>query len=362
MRPEPPRPGRASLPDSTEQQRYADQPGRSRTDQEQRRATAPDPVRPVEESAPGAVAVRRSRTRTWLLLAACLVVLALVGAGLVAARPSALFGTAAHPTAAPTTSEPAPPPVLAAADSDAPAPSAATIEAALTGLLADPNLGPHVRVSVVDASTGSELFANGPTDAMIPASTNKLTTAAAVLAARGGAYRIPTRVVAGANPGEVVIIGGGDPTLAAGKPTYAGAALLSDLAAQVKRVLGGTAPTKVIVDSSLFVGPSTAQGWDPDDLASGQTARITALMTDGGRSNPTKNSARFAKPDLAAGQAFARLLGLSNAAAVRAPRRWVPPPRPRRPSPATPARPAARWPRANSSAWCTRRRWCGWSR
>ena len=41
-----------------------------------------------------------------------------------------------------------------------------------------------------------------------------LLTAAAVLATRGPAYRIPTRAVAGATPGEVVLVGGGDPTLA----------------------------------------------------------------------------------------------------------------------------------------------------
>ncbi|MFJ6956031.1 hypothetical protein, partial [Micromonospora aurantiaca (nom. illeg.)] len=33
------------------------------------------------------------------------------------------------------------------------------------------------------------------------------------------------------------------------------AARLDDLAAQVRDALGGTAPTKVIVDSSLFSGP-----------------------------------------------------------------------------------------------------------
>jgi D-alanyl-D-alanine carboxypeptidase/D-alanyl-D-alanine-endopeptidase (penicillin-binding protein 4) len=73
----------------------------------------------------------------------------------------------------------------------------------------------------------------------------------------------------------------------------------------------------VIVDSSLFTGPVTAQGWDPDDLTSGQTARITALMTDGGRTNPAKNNSRAGKPDVAAGQALAKQLGLPNSAVVQ---------------------------------------------
>jgi D-alanyl-D-alanine carboxypeptidase/D-alanyl-D-alanine-endopeptidase (penicillin-binding protein 4) len=51
--------------------------------------------------------------------------------------------------------------------------------------------------------------------------------------------------------------------------------------------------------------------------SSGYVARVTALMTDGGRTNPKvvdPPSNRSINPDLAAGQAFARLLGLSPAA------------------------------------------------
>ena len=97
----------------------------------------------------------------------------------------------------------------------------------------------------------------------MPASTTKLITAATVLAARGPAYRIATRVVAGSAPGEVVLVGGGDPTLAINATgSYPGAARLDLLAAQVKKALGGTAPTKVTVDTSLFPGPVYGPGWD----------------------------------------------------------------------------------------------------
>jgi D-alanyl-D-alanine carboxypeptidase/D-alanyl-D-alanine-endopeptidase (penicillin-binding protein 4) len=92
----------------------------------------------------------------------------------------------------------------------------------------------------------------------------------------------------------------------------------------VRHALGGTAPTRVIVDSSLFTGPVYGPGWD-DDVTNGFGAAITALMTDGARTEPVtarKNfdemhgwAQRSPQPDLAAGRAFARLLGLSGAAA-----------------------------------------------
>ena len=64
----------------------------------------------------------------------------------------------------------------------------------------------------------------------------KLATAVTVLATRGPAYSIPTRAVAGPNPGEVILVGGGDPTLAVNENGYyRGAARLDDLAAQLRR-------------------------------------------------------------------------------------------------------------------------------
>jgi D-alanyl-D-alanine carboxypeptidase/D-alanyl-D-alanine-endopeptidase (penicillin-binding protein 4) len=255
-------------------------------------------------------------------LAAVLVVLVAATVGLVTFRPAGLFhsGTVAAPS---RSAVPAPPPspVLAAAGSDAPVPSADAIAAALRVSLADSRLGSHVAVRVVDVATGQELFAQNDADPTTPASAMKLATATAVLALRGPAYQLTTRVVAGANPGEVVIIGGGDPTLAINATgSYPGAARLDDLADQVKRALGGTVPTKVIVDSTLYSGSNLGPNWDPSDVDNGgQAARITALMTDGGRINPTKvppPSPRYPRPDLAAGQAFAKLLGVPTSAVV----------------------------------------------
>ncbi|NJC63754.1 D-alanyl-D-alanine carboxypeptidase/D-alanyl-D-alanine-endopeptidase [Planosporangium flavigriseum] len=211
-------------------------------------------------------------------------------------------------------------PVLAAAGSAAVAPTASGVAAALGPLLRDPALGAQTNVSVVDALTGQRLFDQNSGASIIPASTLKLLTAEAVLKARGPAYRLPTRAVAGANPGEVVLVGGGDPTLGAGEQrTYADSARLDQLAAQVKQALGGTAPARVVVDSSLFGPAATGPGWDSDIVSSGNASPITALMINGGRTTPAGphgTSPRTPTPDLDAGKAFAAALGVAPSAVV----------------------------------------------
>jgi D-alanyl-D-alanine carboxypeptidase/D-alanyl-D-alanine-endopeptidase (penicillin-binding protein 4) len=163
------------------------------------------------------------------------------------------------------------------------------------------------------------LFSADPDDLTIPASTTKLVTAATVLAARGPAYRLITRVVAGAKPGEVVIIGGGDPTLATrSNSLFPGAARLDKLAAQVKKALGGVKPTRVVVDGTLFSGPTLGPGWDSGLVSpEGQVARITALSINAGRIEPVHHlrgaDPRFTDPSDAAGKAFAKALGVPDA-------------------------------------------------
>ena len=74
-------------------------------------------------------------------------------------------------------------------------------------------------------------------DPAMPASTAKLLTAVAALTTLDPSDTLETTVVAGATPGEVVLVGGGDPTLSRTAPsqTYPGAPTVADLAAQVRR-------------------------------------------------------------------------------------------------------------------------------
>jgi D-alanyl-D-alanine carboxypeptidase/D-alanyl-D-alanine-endopeptidase (penicillin-binding protein 4) len=276
------------------------------------------PGTPASAPPDGLPAPRGRRTGLVAVLAA-MVVVVLAAAGLVITRPGPVdrwltrpSATTALPTARPT--EPTPGPVLVGLSADAPTPTPAGLKAAIDGLVGAAALGGRVDVSVRDMVTGDALYDHGGAVGTIPASTTKLTTAAAVLAARGQAYTITTRVVAGANPGEVVIVGGGDPTLSAGKNAfYPGAARLDLLAARVRKALGGTRPTTVIVDGTLYGGPVYEPGWDSDIPTSGFAAPATALMIDGGRLSPKGTpgyAERSSTPDLAAGRAFAKALGL----------------------------------------------------
>ncbi|WP_433388350.1 D-alanyl-D-alanine carboxypeptidase/D-alanyl-D-alanine endopeptidase [Micromonospora sp. KLBMP9576] len=273
----------------------------------------------------------RRRALPVVLVAALVLVLAAVGVAVV--RPGPVAGwlgaePAGRGTTAEQPAEPAPSAVLAGADPNAPMPTPEGVRAALAPLVGVPALGDRVHVSVADVTTGQPLFGRGEDDGTVPASVTKLVTGVTVLAARGPAYRIPTRAVAGVAPGEVVIVGGGDPTLAVDKKGfYPGAARLDDLAGQVRDALGGTKPTKVTVDSSLYSGPVFEPGWDDDIPTGGYGGPITALMTDGARSDVTRArkdhaagnhwAERVSQPDLAAGRAFARLLGVPDAAVKR---------------------------------------------
>ncbi|WP_250031529.1 D-alanyl-D-alanine carboxypeptidase/D-alanyl-D-alanine endopeptidase [Paractinoplanes maris] len=190
---------------------------------------------------------------------------------------------------------------------------------AIDPLVKSAALGTKVHVAVLDVASGDVLYARNADTMTTPASTTKLLTAAAVLDARGPSYRLSTRAVAGNAPGEVVLVGGGDPTLATTKnKLFPGAARLDLLAAQVKKSLGGVAPTRLLYDTSLFSGPETARGWDPSDISYGQVSRIQALMVNAGRIKPIHHEfggdPRSSDPANAAAKAFARMLGVPGSA------------------------------------------------
>ena len=188
---------------------------------------------------------------------------------------------------------------------------AAKLSAATRTALADPVLGGSVPGLVVDAASGAVLLNRAATTKVPPASTTKITTATAVFAVLSAQMRIDTRVVAGSRTGQIVLVGGGDPTLSAaapGRPTlYPNAARLSALAAAAKRALGRPV-TSIVVDTSLFSGPTLGPGWDAGDVPTSYGAPIEALMVDGGRP-ATGGDQRSDRPALEAGRALARLLG-----------------------------------------------------
>jgi D-alanyl-D-alanine carboxypeptidase/D-alanyl-D-alanine-endopeptidase (penicillin-binding protein 4) len=197
-------------------------------------------------------------------------------------------------------------------------PSAGGLAAVLAPVAADPNLGTFGgRIS--DAMTGQELWQVADEVPLVPASTNKVLTVAGALLTLDRQARLSTRVVAGSQnaQGPVVLVGAGDPTLSAAPPDqptwYRGAPRISDLVEQVRR--SGVTPTGVQVDTSLFSGPTMAQGWDSADVDNGDIAPIESAMIDAGRIQPTTvNSSRSRTPALDAGRELAKALGLDPGA------------------------------------------------
>jgi D-alanyl-D-alanine carboxypeptidase/D-alanyl-D-alanine-endopeptidase (penicillin-binding protein 4) len=213
------------------------------------------------------------------------------------------------------------PPAATAAPGIVPVAATATkptpdrLAATLAPFVADPNLG-ALTGRITDAMTGAQLWAQGADVPMQPASTNKVLTAAAALLALDRDARLTTRVMAGGQPGVVVLKGGGDPTLSAAPADqdtwYRGAARISDLADQVRR--SGIDVTTVQVDASAYSGPTMAPGWDPADIDGGDIAPMEAVMLDGGRTQPVSvESRRSTTPALDAGRALAVALKVDPA-------------------------------------------------
>jgi D-alanyl-D-alanine carboxypeptidase len=217
----------------------------------------------------------------------------------------------------------APGTVLSPAGSHGPLPSRKRLAAVLAPLIGAHPLGQHVGAVVTDLATGEVLFSRQARSPFVPASNAKLLTAVAALSTLGPSARFTTRVVAGAKPGSLTLVGGGDPTLAAGNPPrsdYPQPATLAALAASTARWLSAhhVRTVRLAYDASLFTGPSLAPGWTPGYISTGNVTPITALEVDQGRltrsgapqdaDDPNNFRPRSYAPATEAATAFAGLL------------------------------------------------------
>ena len=186
------------------------------------------------------------------------------------------------------------------------------MEAALAEGLTDKTLGKHVVAAVGDLGGDGPVWTHDD-DQFLPASTTKVLTTTAALAALGPDTTFTTRVVAGANPREVVLVGGGDPYLAS-RPltpeeeltTYPQRADVVTLAKDTARALSGRKRVRVVFDDSLFTGPTNNPQWRADYVPDDIVSPITALWVDRGAS-PT-GFGRSDDPSLTAAETFASAL------------------------------------------------------
>lgn len=182
----------------------------------------------------------------------------------------------------------------------------------------------NLQAQVRDASTSNVIFDRSGNVAARPASVQKLLIAAAALKALGPNYTATTRVYQDqTNKSVIYLVGGGDPTISRLKEgvqsVYRNAPKLDVLAAQAVRSLGGATVSKIVVDSSLYGGPSGEylSVWDQRGLTEGYQPYISALQVDGDRDNPAKLSSKRSKdPVKRAGDWFKKSLGAAATGAV----------------------------------------------
>lgn len=138
------------------------------------------------------------------------------------------------------------------------APESKALAGALDPLLKDPALGTRPAASVIDVTTGRHLYGSASGTGLTPASTTKIATAVAALSAMGTDHRLTTRAALEPDTKEVVLVGGGDPTLTAREKTQ-GSASLRTLAAGTAAALAdrGVREVTLSYDTTLYAGDET---------------------------------------------------------------------------------------------------------
>jgi len=159
------------------------------------------------------------------------------------------------------------------------------LRADLGRIFSDPALaGSQWSVEVLSLDRGDVLFELDPTRLVMPASNNKILTAAAALTRLGPEFRYETRLLAhgaveeGTLRGDLIVVGSGDPTTAPrfhdGDPFGVfreWAALLRERG--IHRIAGA-----IVGDGRAFPPPLIGRGWEWDDLAYGYAAPVSALQ------------------------------------------------------------------------------------
>ncbi|MEU9912579.1 D-alanyl-D-alanine carboxypeptidase/D-alanyl-D-alanine-endopeptidase [Streptomyces sp. NPDC051001] len=187
------------------------------------------------------------------------------------------------------------------------APTGPALADVLGPLLKDAALGSSRAAEVVDIATGKRLYGTGGGTALTPASTTKIATAVAALTAMGADHRLTTRADLEPGTQELVLVGGGDPTLTARKDAE-GSASLRDLATKAAEALKKDGVRKVTLsyDTTLYAG----SGIHPIGIDNANLAPVSALMADEGRTDDSTSglAVRAENPAQDAARKFAGFL------------------------------------------------------
>lgn len=181
-------------------------------------------------------------------------------------------------------------------------PSVTGLDRSIGKLTQSASLGGFSMV-VVDPVSEKTIFSDQVGIARVPASVNKVLTAAAALSSLGPNTRLATQTKLSGT--DLYLVGGGDPVL----PKAKGVNSLKSLAQ--KTILSLTSRNqkniKLFYDDSLFTGPSLGPGWKSSFPKLGVAAPVSALSVGGARISPG-SVVRVPNPARQTAQLFAQRL------------------------------------------------------
>jgi serine-type D-Ala-D-Ala carboxypeptidase/endopeptidase (penicillin-binding protein 4) len=147
----------------------------------------------------------------------------------------------------------------------------------------------HARwgVLIVDPARGDTLYARDAGKLLVPASNQKLLTAAVSLDVLGPDYRFPTPVLRTGElrdstlAGDLLIVGRGDPTVSdhvAGDAMFPLLAIADSLRSRGVRLIRG----RVLASGNAFPDANVGHAWEYDDLSTSSGAAIDELLFNEG--------------------------------------------------------------------------------
>ena len=135
-------------------------------------------------------------------------------------------------------------------------------------------------VSVIDVNTGKQVFGYNSNKNMLPASLMKIPLAAAVYAKFGPEHKFETRLSYtgrvsedGVLHGDVIIEGGGDPTL--------NSSILDEWVQSLTKMGISSVEGQVVADASCFESMLSSPSWEFEDLSSYYAGIASGLSIDG---------------------------------------------------------------------------------
>lgn len=162
-----------------------------------------------------------------------------------------------------------------------------------------PAIDGQLGAAVVDLTTQESVYEHDAHRQLVPASSTKIVTATAALASMDLDKRLHTVIE---HDGAHVVI------------RAAGDVWLDDAALDAAAAAIGHADS-VEIDTSLWSGPTQAEGWDPGNVAEGYIAPMEPAMLYGGRIGATSGDVpRSTTPALDVAQALADRVGASHVA------------------------------------------------